>query len=545
MKKYIALLLALAMLLLAACGTAQPPVDEQTPSTEVIEPSGTEVVQTDPVNPTDGTEDTTEPSTDEPTAEPTEEPTDEPTAEPSEAPTTEPTTEGGSSGTDGTEVTTPPTTPTEDTEPSEEPTNPPVETSVKLDKTEVVLDIGGTVTLTATTTGSGTLSWSSNNTSVATVSNGKVTAKAAGTAKITVSYGGKTATCTIKVNEVKLSVSPTSKTLDIGGTVTLTATYSGATGKPTWTSSNTSVATVDSNGKVTAKAAGDAVITATYGGKNAQCVIKVNAPAAEVTLKLNKSGIALEVGESYTLTATTTSSGTLTWSSSDTSVATVDSNGKVTAKAAGVSIITASYGGKKAQCIVEVTAPAETEPELGPAISISKFGNNGSWSSGKVGNSLSFNVAAKTASGDNRDVVASSSNTGVATVSCSMSSGIAYVKVSFKSAGSTTITLKSDDGEQSISFDISVSNYSTMSVSSPESYAAAATSVLTQNGLSQGTPGNYTVLTLSADELTWSSARANGEWLAHRGWSAGCSCGSVTYEGQNEDGQYIFYLRIG
>ena len=258
----------------------------------------------------------------------------------------------------------------------------------------------------------------------------------------------------------------------------------------------------------------------------------------------NQSGIALEVGESYALTATYTGSGTLTWSSSDTSVATV-SNGKVLAKAAGVSIITASYGGKKAQCIVEVTAPAETEPEDGPAVSISLFSNNGSWSSGKVGNSLNFSALAATTNG-NQASTATSSNSSVASVSLvGNSNNTCTFKVSFKSAGSATITVTSEDGNVSKSFTVSVSNYSTMSVNSPESYAAAATSVLTQNGLSQGTPGNYTVLTLSADELTWSSARANGEWLAHRGWSAGCSCGSVTYEGQNEDGQYIFYLRIG
>ena len=59
--------------------------------------------------------------------------------------------------------------------------------------------------------------------------------------------------------------------------MSITAIFSGSYGKPTKTSGKTPVATVDSNGKVTAKAAGTAYITASYGGKNAQCVVTVTA----------------------------------------------------------------------------------------------------------------------------------------------------------------------------------------------------------------------------------------------------------------------------
>ena len=72
--------------------------------------------------------------------------------------------------------------------------------TVSLNKNSTTLTIGGTETLVATTTGTGTLSWSSNNTGVASVNtSGKITAISAGTATITASYGGATATCVVTV----------------------------------------------------------------------------------------------------------------------------------------------------------------------------------------------------------------------------------------------------------------------------------------------------------------------------------------------------------
>ena len=76
--------------------------------------------------------------------------------------------------------------------------------SVTLNKTELTLEVGGEETLTATVTPNNatnkTITWSSDNTAVATVANGKVTAVAAGTATITATADGKSATCTVTVN---------------------------------------------------------------------------------------------------------------------------------------------------------------------------------------------------------------------------------------------------------------------------------------------------------------------------------------------------------
>ena len=163
---------------------------------------------------------------------------------------------------------------------------------VSLNKSATTLTEGESETLTATitpsnATGDKTIKWSSSNAEVAAVdSNGKVTAKKAGTAVITAtSSNGKTASCTVTVKQkeiaitgISLNKSTTSLTEGESETLTATIAPSNATGDKTikWSSSNAEVAAVDSNGKVTAKKAGTAVITATSSnGKTAGCTVTV------------------------------------------------------------------------------------------------------------------------------------------------------------------------------------------------------------------------------------------------------------------------------
>ena len=163
---------------------------------------------------------------------------------------------------------------------------------VSLNKSATTLTEGESETLTATitpsnATGDKTVKWSSSNAEVAAVdSNGKVTAKKAGTAVITAtSSNRKTASCTVTVKQkeiaitgVSLNKSTTSITEGESETLTATITPSNATGDKTvkWSSSNAEVAAVDSNGKVTAKKAGTAVITATSSNrKTASCTVTV------------------------------------------------------------------------------------------------------------------------------------------------------------------------------------------------------------------------------------------------------------------------------
>ncbi|MBP5382310.1 MAG: Ig domain-containing protein [Bacteroidales bacterium] len=172
-------------------------------------------------------------------------------------------------------------------------------TSVSLDKTTITLTEGGSATLTATVkpddASNKQVTWESDKVAVATVDeNGKVTAVKAGTAVITVTTkdGGKTAKCTVTVKAATVAVTgvsldKSSINMEVGEKVVLNATVapSTATNKEvTWSSDKTSIATVDANGMVEAKAAGSATITVTTkdGGKKATCSVTVTAPSIEL-----------------------------------------------------------------------------------------------------------------------------------------------------------------------------------------------------------------------------------------------------------------------
>lgn len=154
-----------------------------------------------------------------------------------------------------------------------------------------------------------------------------------------------------------------------GGSETLKATITpaNATNKyVTWTSSKPTVATVDANGKVTAKSIGMADITVTTkdGGYTATCRVGVvRRPGGNVSVTgvtLNKTTLKLTKGTSETLTATIAPTNAtnkkVTWASSNAAVATVDASGKVTGVAKGTATITVTTedGGHTATCAVEV-----------------------------------------------------------------------------------------------------------------------------------------------------------------------------------------------
>jgi len=159
-----------------------------------------------------------------------------------------------------------------------------------------------------------------------------------------------------------ISLNSAAGTVNKGTTVTLKVTYSPADTTDskaiTWTSSNTKVATVAA-GRVTAKAAGTAVITATTkNGKKATYKVTVKSPITSVSVNVTAKTITAGDGFGITVSyapANTTDSKTVTWTSSNTKVATVK-NGYVTGLNAGTAVITAKMGTKVATCKVTVTA---------------------------------------------------------------------------------------------------------------------------------------------------------------------------------------------
>ena len=146
--------------------------------------------------------------------------------------------------------------------------------------------------------------------------------------KFTSGYDSKGITVTTAVKpSVKLD--RTNLTLTKGKTYTLKTTVTGTNKAVSWSSSNSSVASVDKNGKVTAKTKGNATITAKVDGVSASCKVTVNEPA-KTTIKLDKTKVTLGAGEPCMLKATVSPSQKVTWTSSNPKLVKVDSNGKLT-----------------------------------------------------------------------------------------------------------------------------------------------------------------------------------------------------------------------
>ena len=230
--------------------------------------------------------------------------------------------------------------------------------SVGLNVTSLSLSKGETATLNATVYPSNAsnkkVKWSTSKSSVATVSaEGLVTAVGKGEATVTVTTedGSKTATCkvTVTVPVASISVSPSSATIEKGKTARLTATVtpSDANQEVTWSSSKTSVATVSSDGVVTAVSVGDCSIIAKAkdgSGVVGTATIKVEDTSVAVTsIELTKYEITIDAGAIYDLVATVYPSNatnkTLEWKSGNENIATVSQAGRVTGVGKGVTYI--------------------------------------------------------------------------------------------------------------------------------------------------------------------------------------------------------------
>ena len=325
--------------------------------------------------------------------------------------------------------------------------------------TGLALTKGQTQKLTATVAPANatnkTVTWKTSDKNVATVSeNGLVTAVGGGDATITCTAqdgSGVKATCkvTVTVPVSGIQLSQTGAALTVGDTLTLTKTIypSDATNQAvTWTSSAASVASVDSNGKITAKTAGSAVITcksvsdnSVVGICNVTVKAKVQTPSEIKVNKitLNKTTASVTKGKTLQLTATVTpgnaTNKTVTWSTSNKNVATVSENGLVIAKSAGTAIITCTAkdgSNVKATCKITVK---------NPVVKVTKVTLNKTTATLAPKETLTLKATVIPTNATNKAVTWKSSNTKIATVS---SSG----KVTAKAAGTVTITCRAKDG---------------------------------------------------------------------------------------------------
>ena len=337
-------------------------------------------------------------------------------------------------------------------------------TGVSLNKTDLSMTVGGSFQFVATITPKDAtnqnVKWQSNDSGVAQVDGtGKVTAKAVGTATITVitEDGNKTASCKVTVQEDKVAVTGvklnvTSLSMMEGDSYQLIATISpvNATNQNVkWQSSNSGVAQVNGKGEVTAKTAGTATITVITedGNKTASCSVTVKASTIAVaSVSLNKSSLSLVVGDMETLTATLSPANAtnkaVKWSSSDPYVAQVNSYGEVRAINAGTATITVTTedGHKTASC--KVTVKAST-------IAVASVSLNKSSISLKVGDKETLVATLSPANATNKAVKWSSSDLSVAEVN---SNGV----VTAKAGGTAIITVTTEDGHKTASCVVSV-----------------------------------------------------------------------------------------
>src|SRR6266516_4202235 len=294
-----------------------------------------------------------------------------------------------------------------------------------------------------------TVSWSSGNTGIATVSaSGLVTGVSAGAATITAASEGKSGTAAVTVSSVpvaSVAVSPTSASLLVGQTQQLSATPKDANGNPltgrtvSWSSGNTAVATVSASGLVTGVSAGAATITAASEGQSGTAAITVtNVPVASVAVSPTTASV--PVGQTVQLTATpkdangnSLSGRTITWASSNTAVATVSTSGRVTGVAAVTATITATSEGTSGTAAITATAPPLPAPVASVAVSPAS-------ASVPAGQAVQLSAVTKDSAGTvltGRAVTWASSNGGIASVNGSgLVTGVAV--------GAATITATSE-----------------------------------------------------------------------------------------------------
>jgi len=338
----------------------------------------------------------------------------------------------------------------------------PTVTRIDMSPTSASVAVGKTVTLTATpkdvdgatVTGS-SVSWSTSNQGLATVSGGVVTGVAPGTVTITAAVGSvkADATVTVAAPVATIALAPAVNSIVLGATAQLTATLKDAAGTVLtdrtveWKSDNELVATVSTTGLVTSKSVGSATITATAEGKSATAKVDV-VPVPVASVVVSPTTASLLVGGTVTLTATTKDAAgadltgrTITWSSDNESVATVN-GGQVTAHAVGTAHITATSEGKSAAATITVTLAPVAKVAVSPS-SVSVL----------PGNTTQLTATTSDANGQvvtGRTVTWASSDKSKATVDDKgLVTGIAYgqVTITATSEGKTgSATVKVSDG---------------------------------------------------------------------------------------------------
>ena len=336
---------------------------------------------------------------------------------------------------------------------------------ITLSPTTLSLTTGATSTITATispnTATNQSITWTTSSSTIASVSNGVITAVSAGTATITATTadGSFTATTLVTVTALVtppanvavtgVSVNPTTLSLTTGATSTITATISPNTATNqsiTWTTSSSTIASV-SNRVITAVSAGTATITATTadGSFTATTLVTVIAsvtPPANVAVtgvSVNPTTLSLTTGATSTITATispnTATNQSITWTTSSSTIASV-SNGVITAVSAGTATVTATTADGSFTATTLVTVTALVTPPANVAVTgVSVNPTTLSLTTGAT-STITATISPNTAT--NQSITWTTSSSTIASVSNGVITAV--------SAGTATVTATTADG---------------------------------------------------------------------------------------------------
>ncbi len=305
----------------------------------------------------------------------------------------------------------------------------------------------------------------SSDTSILTVSGATLTGVKAGTATITATYQGKTATATVTVGDSPLvSISIASvPPIAIGGTANLVATGVFANGskqdvtsQATWTSSSAAIATVGDTGagKGLVTGVGEGTVTVTATLRTISGTVQVSVVAKKITsIGITPAQPILQRGVTQAFKATAVyddnSTGDVTqqvtWSTADAGVLTVVATGAnaglATAQGAGSTTITATVGGVSGQTSVRVTVPTLTSITVSPATAAMIVGGTklftaqGSYSDGTTAD-LTDSV---TWSSSSTTVLSLSNTTGTRGQATALAAGSANVQATFQGITGTAV----------------------------------------------------------------------------------------------------------
>lgn len=375
--------------------------------------------------------------------------------------------------------------------------------------------------------------WTIRDTAIASVSaSGIVSARAIGTTQVAASASGHSAVATIAVGipaVASVALAPSHVDAVVGATAQFTAVALDASQRPlagrsiTWTSSDESVAPVDSTGNMTARGAGTATITAASEGKSASATVTVTqAPVATVSITPNP--LSMSVGQSTPLTAIALDAGgnvvtgrPIAWTTSNQSIAGVSATGVVTAIVAGSVVITATVDAKTATANVTVSNFA-----VG-SVSVQPQGATVVEHSSTQLSAVVRDVTGALTTG--RVVTWSSSSNGVATVS---GTGL----VTGVKTGTVTITATSEGKSGATTVTVTPAPASHVVLTSP------ATSVTVGQSLT------ITSAVLDADSLpligrtlTWSSSNTSIASVTNAGVVNAVAPGAVVISATTTDGK--------